>query len=113
MNTSHINALNELAEYAYAIAKSKGFHDAPVSIATHCANLHGEVSELWEAYRRQILDFKCDKPIDLTCAEEELADIIIRALDMSMELGIDIGNAVKVKSEYNMTRSRMNGGKIA
>lgn len=111
--TCDFGALNMLAEYAYAVAQSKGFHDAPVSVATHCANLHGEVSELWEAYRRQLLDKPCDKPVNLTCAEEELADIIIRALDMSADLCVDIGHAVKVKSEYNMTRSRMNGGKIA
>lgn len=107
--------LNALAIHVYGIAKSKGFHEEPVPIAVACANLHGEVSELWEAYRRGLLDKPCDKKTaqTLTCLEEELADIIIRALDTAEENGVDIGRAVMVKSAYNETRAHMNGGKIA
>lgn len=47
---------------------------------------NGEVSELWEAYRKGILD----KPIPLTCEEDGLAGIIIRALDIAEQLGLDI-----------------------
>jgi hypothetical protein len=75
-----IGALRFLATHVHAIAASKGFHDEPVPMAVACANLHGEVSELWEAYRRGMLDKPCDKKTaePLTCLEEELADIIIR-----------------------------------
>ncbi len=96
--------LNGLAKELWNRAQSKGFHDEPVHIATHCANLTGEVSELWEAYRRGQLDKPCDKTAELTCAEEELADIVIRALDMAHDMGVDIGRAVRIKDQYNSTR---------
>jgi NTP pyrophosphatase (non-canonical NTP hydrolase) len=111
---------SELAGYVFAIAASKGFHDndkQPGRFAEYCANLHGEVSELWEAYRRGELEKPCDKNVKivalglepLTCAEEELADIIIRAMDTACGLGIDIGRAIEIKCAYNSTRPRMHG----
>lgn len=116
MTQVQLNALNDLARAAYENAKSKGFHDNdgdPVSCyARWTANLHGEVSELWEAARKGILDNACDKSINanhLTCEEEELADIIIRVLDTAGARGIDIGRAVDVKMAYNATRPHMHG----
>jgi hypothetical protein len=105
------DSLRSLANHVYGIARSKGFHDEPVPMAVSVANLHGEVSELWEAYRRGMLDKPCDKKTaePLTCMEEELADIIIRALDTAEENGVDIGRAVLIKSAYNETRSHRNG----
>lgn len=65
----------------HRISKAKGWHDSYVSPDTFIANLHGEVSELWEAYRTESLGLPCDKTPDLTCAEEEIADLVIRFLD--------------------------------
>lgn len=41
----------------------------------------------------------------------EVADIIIRALDIAGHYGIDIEQALKVKSAYNATRPYRHGGK--
>jgi len=121
INKTHADALNSLSEHVWGVAQSKGFKDSPVPVGDSVANLHGEVSELWEAYRAQKLDAPCDKatkmaehgiPV-LTCQEEELADIIIRALDTARDRGIDIGRAVLAKDAYNQTRAYRNGGKIA
>jgi NTP pyrophosphatase (non-canonical NTP hydrolase) len=49
----------------------------------------------------------------MTYAEEELADIIIRALDTSHQLGLDINAAVNKKMEYNLTRPYRHGNKKA
>lgn len=49
----------------------------------------------------------------LTCAEEELADVIIRALDTAGTLRIDIDRAVRIKHAYNETRPHRHGGKLA
>ena len=114
------SALNKLAEYAYNVAKHVGFHTSKVKFGDFVSNIHSEVSELWESYRRNTLNDPCDKAYPmkelgftpLTCVEEELADILIRTLDMAHTLNIDIGNAVKVKSEYNKTRPYRNGGKL-
>ena len=114
-------AVNRLRDEAFEIASNHGFHDGPVSTSAYCANLHGEVSELWEAYRHGTLHSPCDKAdamkaagLDpLTCLEEELADIIIRALDMAGACSVDIGKAVAVKTAFNRTRSHRHGGKKA
>jgi len=123
MNQTHIDALNELSRAAYDNAKAKGFHDGdncktPVELyAKWTANLHGEVSELWEAARKGKLKGPCDKATQddikrdefLTCEEEELADIIIRVLDTAGARGINIGRAVLLKMQYNATRPHMHG----
>jgi NTP pyrophosphatase (non-canonical NTP hydrolase) len=114
--TPDFYALNRIATHVYDVAAKSGFHESderPGRFAEFIANIHGEVSELWEAYRRGKLDENCDKPIKLTCLEEELADIIIRALDTARTHNVDIAHAVMTKSEYNETRSYKHGGKVA
>lgn len=117
-----VKALNQLARQCYQDMVVKGFHDnedEPNRIAVYIANLHGEVSELWEAHRKGALHEPCDKAKrmeelgmipGLTNAEEEIADIIIRALDTSVGVNIaNIGLAIQTKMTYNRTRPRMHG----
>lgn len=85
------------------------------------ANLHAETSELWEAYRENKLYQPCDKAKtmqeklgeSLNCMEEELADIVIRALDTAHTYQIDMDRAIRVKSGYNKTREFRHGNKLA
>ena len=107
-------SLNRLRDKAYRGAASKGFYDkGQPSVGDYCANLHGEVSELWEAFRKGLLHKPCDKAADLTCLEEELADILIRCFDMAGALDVDLDRAVAEKMRYNATRSYRHGGKVA
>lgn len=113
-----VSALSAVALHVYKVAQDSGFHENDEDLENgrfgeFCANLHGEVSELWEAFRKGTLKKKCDKPIPLTCAAEELADIIIRAMDTAVTLGIDIGEAIAGKDHYNQTRPFKHGGKKA
>lgn len=114
-----VSALSAVALYVYKVAQDSGFHENDEDLenssrfAEFTSNLHGEVSELWEAYRKGELRKKCDKPIPLNCAAEELADIIIRAMDTAVTLGIDIGDAIAHKDHYNQTRPFKHGGKKA
>lgn len=118
-NIQILQSLNTLASAVYKNACEKGFHDrdtdrlAVENMEVWTANLHGEVFELWEAARKGELMEPCDKDCELTCEEEELADIIIRALDTATARGIDIGSAILAKHEYNKTRPRKHGGKLA
>jgi NTP pyrophosphatase (non-canonical NTP hydrolase) len=111
INPTYLVGLSHIANHLYKTAYDSGFHTNDDSnlgrFAEYIANLHGEVSELWEAYRKGKLNEPCDKPIDLTCAAEELADIIIRALDTARGLNIDIGSAIAIKDEYNQSRPYM------
>lgn len=103
-------ALDELATEAYAIAKSKGWHDKPNPVDRRAMLIITEVSELYEAYRDDP-NAPCDKGIPITAAEEELADVVIRCLDFAIEFDLRIGAAVRLKMAYNRTRPHKHGGK--
>lgn len=114
ITNTECDVLSVVAAKVFIIAKEHGFHNGDEvgsidmdRVAKFCANLHGEVSELWEAARKGHLRGKCDKPIDLACADEELADIVIRAFDTAHTLGLDIGRAIAIKSAYNESRAYM------
>jgi NTP pyrophosphatase (non-canonical NTP hydrolase) len=115
MTQESIDTINAVAQACYDNATSKGFHDEDNikgdvdNMAVWTANLHGEVSELWEAARKGKLNHQCDKEAALTCAEEEFADIFIRVCDSSRAFGIDLGRAVHLKMKYNATRAHMHG----
>ena len=119
IDADSLQVLNLLTMHFWRVAKSKGFHDEPVPMAASVANLHSEVSELWEAFRNHKLHKPCDKAEKmellglpgLTCIEEELADIFIRCLDTAREHGVDLAKAIRAKDAYNQTRPHKNGGK--
>jgi NTP pyrophosphatase (non-canonical NTP hydrolase) len=112
---------------AYAQSTKSGFHEgeehlsAREKVAVFLINIHGEVSEAWEAFRGGDLFAPCDKAEKmasiglhpLTCIEEELADIVIRCLDTAETFGIDLERAIEVKHAYNGTRAPKHGGKLA
>jgi NTP pyrophosphatase (non-canonical NTP hydrolase) len=108
-----ITNIDELANAVHDNAVRHGFHPdtelVQTFVANQCNNLHGEVTELWDAWRAGKQDEQCDKDIGLTCTEEELADLVIRALDVSRRLSIDIVYAVNVKHEYDRTRQFKHG----
>jgi NTP pyrophosphatase (non-canonical NTP hydrolase) len=106
--------LNELARHVYQVARDKGYwEDGTDHHISAVANLHSEVSELFEAFKRKRLNEPCDKPIDLNCEEEELADIIIQALEYAAYYKVDIERAVTQKMIYNSQREWRHGGKLA
>ena len=119
-----MTTLNEIADAVHANAREKGFHDDGLTreqfVERHSNLIHNEVSELHEALRAGKLDSLCDKTEKmlalglpaLTCAEEEYADIVIRALDQCRRLGIDIQRAIEAKHAYNRTREYKHGKKF-
>lgn len=125
VSSSDYLALDRLSRLMYSVAASKGFHRGeperrkdgsvvlPPKFGDWCMNLVAEIAELWEAYRKGMLTKQCDKSVVLTCAEEELADIVIRAMDTATALGISLGRAIAVKTAYNKTRSYRHGNKKA
>lgn len=115
-STEDFSSLNEYADIAYNTAKSIGFHSTnKVNLADYLMNLHSEISELWEAYRKNQLNDPCDKSAKmtekLTCLEEELADIQIRLLDTVKALKVNLSRACRIKNAFNKTRPYRNGGK--
>jgi len=43
--------------------------------------------------------------------ESELADVIIRVLDLAEALGMDMGKTMAAKMKYNETREHKHGGR--
>jgi len=63
---------------------------------------HSELSEATEGYRKGLMD---DHLPHRPMIEVELADAIIRILDLSGWLGLDIGGAIMEKLAYNQQRA--------
>lgn len=70
-------------------------------LSTVIALIHSEASEALEALRK----------LDRKNFEEELADVLIRVLDCSHGLGIDISSVVRSKLAINRLRGFRHGGK--
>ena len=98
----------------HACAISKGWWDKDKSFAQQIANFHSEITEAWEEYRhnRGIAEiyYTNEKPEGIPI---ELADCVIRIMDTCEKYNIDLESAMKIKSEYNETRSYKHGGKKA
>lgn len=115
-------------------AKDKGFWgehpegtDAtPWNFGVKIALLHSELSELFEAWRKNVGDSDkdikiidpnhrtADDPIGtrrITAIEEEVADTFIRLFDLCGKLDIDVGRVVLAKMNYNKSRPHMHGGR--
>jgi len=63
---------------------------------------HSELSEATEGYRKGLMD---DHLPYRPMIEVELADAVIRILDLSGWLGLDIGGAIMEKLAYNQQRA--------
>lgn len=113
--------LRELQNILHAMAITKGWWaehcDAtgvirltPHELAAKLCLIHSEVSEALECVRRGELEtFERDgKPEGLP---SELADVVIRCLDLAGALGIDLGAEIERKRAYNATRTHRHGGK--
>ena len=96
-----------VAAGVHATAKEKGFWDSERNVPEMLALIHSEISEALEALRS-------GNPLDrdvpeFTNFEVELADAIVRIMDMSKGLNLDVAGALEAKIKFNRTRERLNG----
>lgn len=120
--------LNELAQKIHAHAKAKGFYENPVECGTRLMLIVSELSEALEADRRNhkadldaferkvefsnpdcgISEERRFQAYFETCIkdtfEDEIADAIIRLLDLCAYQGIDIEKHIELKMRYNALR---------
>ncbi|WFR63054.1 hypothetical protein P9222_00980 [Paenibacillus amylolyticus] len=122
--------ISELVEAAHKNAESKGWWVRNPSFGETIALIHSEASEALEDFRNgkqptemwyeaknfdgQIIErytmLDADwKPCGIP---SELADIVIRVMDVCGHYGIDLEKAIQEKMAYNATRPQRHGGKV-
>ena len=82
--------------------KSKAGEPPKRNVPEMLCLVHSEVSEAMEGYRKNLMD---DKLPHRSMLEVELADAVIRILDMCGGLGLDLEGAIFEKLEYNANRA--------
>jgi len=125
--------INKLSEQIHENAKSKGFYDSPKNIGEMLCLIHSEVSEALEADRKNhfadnhflqemiaenytwedsSMSFKsCFESTIKNTFEDELADIMIRVMDLAGYKGIDLEFHIAQKMKYNEQRKHKHGKK--
>lgn len=85
----------------WGVTTPQDWRESNYKIPAILALVHSEISEALEAFRKN----------DWKNFSEELADIVIRVLDCSGGLGIDLDTCVADKIEKNKARGYRHGGK--
>lgn len=122
-----MKTLHEIQKAVYANNVAHGWHEGaftttPEMIIAKLMLAVGELSEAVEEIRNGHpydkvyftyggLPFPEGDPTKPEGFGIELADAIIRILDVAEHLGIDMQDAVILKHNYNLTRSYKHGGK--
>lgn len=102
--------IGDLKQRVYATAMQHGWWDKDRPIPECLCLIHSEVSEALESYRRgeRPLHVVDGKPEGIA---SELADVIIRVLDLCAGHKLPIEEAIEAKCAYNDTRPYRHGGK--
>lgn len=110
LQTEHfISVLRNLAAEIHDNNVAKGWWEKDRNDGELIALCHSELSEALEALRHG--NPPDDKIPEFNGATAELADTVIRILDMCHHRGWDLGAAIIAKVEYNKTRPMKHGGK--
>lgn len=110
-----MDELQKLSKEIHQTAVEHGWWDAEVATSAleKLALIHSEVSEALEAWRIDDIEIRIEDSGKPEGFAVELADAIIRILDLTMSMGLNMDEAVRVKMEYNKTRPFRHGGKRA
>lgn len=110
--------LNESAKIIHENNKAKGFWDQDRNVGEALMLVVSELGEAMDAHQKgrfaavgesiymepQVFEARIKDTF-----EDELADTIIRLLDISAGIGIDIEKHINMKVSYNKTRERLHG----
>lgn len=119
--------INQLAKQVHQNAKDHGFFDKEKNIGEMLCLIHSEVSEALEADRKNDYCVLYPDSVKEIIAkpdfldryksfikgsfEEEMADIVIRVMDLCAFKNIDLEAHIKAKMRYNSLREYKHGKK--
>lgn len=128
--------INELSKQIHAVNVKNGFYEDEKNIGEMLALIHSEVSEALEAHRKgkhASLErfFEVEATINPNheskaevsiwkdlfhkhikdTFEDEIADAMIRLMDLAAYMGIDLEKHISLKVAYNATREYKHGKK--
>ena len=106
-NKAFINRFEAVQKDVHANARAHGWWEEPREDGTLIALIMSEAAEALEALRKgNGPDEHCPQ---FSGAEVELADVIIRIMDMAESRGWDVAGAIVAKHEFNKTRPYKHG----
>ena len=109
-NQLFVSYFKHIQKWAHGVAVDKGFWDVDRNDGELLALIHSEISEALEALRKNVAH---DKHLpQYTGVEVELADAVIRIMDMAQRRGYNLADAIVDKIEFNKTREHKHGKKF-
>lgn len=102
LTVEEVSALRSIQKKLHGQAKAMGWHNKPREVGTMLALCHSELSEALEGARKDLMD---DHLTNRKMFEVELADTVIRILDLAERENADIASAVAEKHAYNGERA--------
>lgn len=93
----------------FEINKAHGFEEGPQNFGEKIALTHGELSEALEYFRKG--NGPSDHIPEFLGVEEELADTVIRCMNIAESWNLRLADAIEAKAEFNNLREYRHGGK--
>lgn len=106
-------SISELQKEVHQNAVNHGWWNEEQPFGTLIALCHSELSEALEETRngRSMNETYISESGKLDGVPSELADVVIRIMDMCEHYGIDLESAIVQKHQFNKSRSFKHGGK--